>query len=219
MKKIGLLCLVLVFALGSLGIGYAAWTDTLYIDGTVNTGDVDIDIGKVSSTWVYKILGTHETVVVHDWGSVAPTPPADSELIASAVAEITSDDLVTVTLTNLFPSVDFKVDFLLHYDGSIPAKFVVDSDLPPAFTGDDAAFFNALCWSLPGPAAGYCYGEMWVSDINGNKVASIPALDGYQLHNCDYILVVITLHLGQEAPMNASADFTYEFNVIQWNEY
>jgi hypothetical protein len=32
------LCLALVLAMGSLGIGYAAWTDTIYIEGTVTTG-------------------------------------------------------------------------------------------------------------------------------------------------------------------------------------
>lgn len=39
MKKIGILALVFVFAFGALGIGYAHWQQTLYIDGTVNTGN------------------------------------------------------------------------------------------------------------------------------------------------------------------------------------
>jgi len=43
MKKFGLLCLALVLALGALGVGYAAWTDTIYIDGTVNTGKVCLE--------------------------------------------------------------------------------------------------------------------------------------------------------------------------------
>ncbi len=220
MKKIGLLCLALVLALGTLGVGYAAWTDSIAIDGTVNTGDVDINVERVSSTWVYKNLDTHEVVVLHGWTDDQPAPPANSELIASSVAVITGDDSVTVTYEDMFPCVDFKVNFLLHYDGSIPAK-IQDGDLPPTFIGADEAFFNALCWSLPvaDPEASYCYGEMWVSDEFGNKGDNIPALDGYQLHNCDYILVVITLHLGQGAPMNANASFTHEFKVIQWNEY
>ena len=40
MKKIGILCLALVLALGSLGIGFAHWSDQLYVEGTVNTGEV-----------------------------------------------------------------------------------------------------------------------------------------------------------------------------------
>jgi hypothetical protein len=40
MRKIGLLCLALVLALGALGVGYAMWTDTITIHGTVQTGEV-----------------------------------------------------------------------------------------------------------------------------------------------------------------------------------
>jgi len=230
MKRIGLLCLALVLALGALGVGYAMWSDTVTIEGTVDTGDVDVNVEKVSSTWVYKNLETHDKVVVHEWGSVAPTPPPNSELIASAVAKIgVEDDTVTVTCTNLFPSVDFKVDFLLHYDGSIPARFVVGSDAPPVFepVGPNVAadvalaeYLNRLFWSLPSdPGVGYAYGEMWECDSTGAIVGNIPALEGYQLHEGDYILVVITFHLGEDAPMNGSVRFTHELEVVQWNEY
>ena len=43
MKKIGLLALALVLALGSLGIGYAHWTETLNIKGNVSTGWIDVN--------------------------------------------------------------------------------------------------------------------------------------------------------------------------------
>jgi hypothetical protein len=44
MKKIGLLALALVLALGTLGAAYAHWTDTIYIDGQVCTGEVDVGL-------------------------------------------------------------------------------------------------------------------------------------------------------------------------------
>jgi hypothetical protein len=44
MKKFGLLCLALVLALGAVGVGYAMWTDTIWIDGTVQTGSVSLGI-------------------------------------------------------------------------------------------------------------------------------------------------------------------------------
>jgi hypothetical protein len=44
MKKFGLLCLALVLALGALGVGYAAWTDTIFVSGTVSTGSVCLNI-------------------------------------------------------------------------------------------------------------------------------------------------------------------------------
>ncbi len=37
--KVGILCLALVLGLGGMGIGYAMWSDTLTIGGTVGTGE------------------------------------------------------------------------------------------------------------------------------------------------------------------------------------
>ena len=42
MKKVALLSLALVLALGSLGIGYAMWSDTVTISGSVATGRVSV---------------------------------------------------------------------------------------------------------------------------------------------------------------------------------
>jgi len=38
-SKLGILCLALVIAMGSLGIGLAMWSDTLTISGTMTTGE------------------------------------------------------------------------------------------------------------------------------------------------------------------------------------
>ena len=39
--KLGAMFLISVLALAGIGMGYAAWTDTITIDGTINTGNVD----------------------------------------------------------------------------------------------------------------------------------------------------------------------------------
>ena len=231
--KLGVMFIVAAMALAGVGAGYSAWFDTITVTGTVNTGDVDIDIEMVSSTWVYKVLGAPdtgyglETVYHHGWGSTDPDPPGGTQgvdwwLIASAVAAIDAGDdadAITVTYDNLFPCIDFKVDYLFHYDGSIPAKIQVTD---PVFTGVNADFFNGLIWTLPVqyPDMGYCYGEMWACDENGENRVNIADLEGYQLHECNYILLVITLHLAQNNDlMNMDASFTAGIEVIQWNEY
>jgi hypothetical protein len=38
-QRLGILLLALVLALGGLGVGYAHWTDSLYIAGTATTGE------------------------------------------------------------------------------------------------------------------------------------------------------------------------------------
>lgn len=49
-KKIGLLSLTLVLTLGAIGIGLAKWSDTVTIEGTVNTGTVCLDFVPNSFT-------------------------------------------------------------------------------------------------------------------------------------------------------------------------
>lgn len=49
MKKFTLICLALVLALGTLGVAYAMWDKTLYVEGTVDTGEVNAKIGSIAS--------------------------------------------------------------------------------------------------------------------------------------------------------------------------
>jgi hypothetical protein len=46
MKKISLICLALILALGSLGVGYAMWSDTVVVNGSVETGAVILGVSK-----------------------------------------------------------------------------------------------------------------------------------------------------------------------------
>ena len=43
MKKIGILALAFVFALGALGVGYASWSKTLSVNASVETGSVNAE--------------------------------------------------------------------------------------------------------------------------------------------------------------------------------
>jgi predicted ribosomally synthesized peptide with SipW-like signal peptide len=138
MKKIGLLVMALILALGALGVGYAKWTDTVTINGTVNSGNVDIVITGYSGTWVFKDKSTGLVLI-----AATPTQrdayAADSDniLIASATAAQTLngttpvDDAVTMTFTNLFPLLPatdrpYCTDVEGTYAGSIPALFYLD---------------------------------------------------------------------------------------------
>jgi|GEM_PF-2084050 hypothetical protein len=81
MKRIAVLTLTLVLVLGSISVGLAKWFDTVAVEGTVSTANVDLVITGYSGTWVYKIYNANnsgivqtadtylfgsETVVTHD---------------------------------------------------------------------------------------------------------------------------------------------------------
>jgi len=231
LKRIGVLALALLIALGALGTAYAAWTDTVYIGGTVNTGTLDIDIAGVSSTFVYKVPGAPdtgfgpETVVHYVPGAVDHNPPGGGTLIASAVtvADNTADaDTATMTFSGLFPDIDFVADLLLEYVGTVPAKVQVAE----IYATDDPGNKLESLWALGKATKGqdprygaWIDGELSVND--GTDWTYIDDPLGLQLHKYDLVHVTLHVNLPEEEQFQNLVDlgFTGIVTVIQWNEY
>ena len=230
MKKIGILCLALVMALGSLGVAYAAWQETLTMSGTVDTGTVDIEIVGYSETHVYK-TPDHGMVVVYRlmnlehvvlWHSIdggpltagAPTIGGDWLLIAAATVDLDASDFeantVVVLYDNLFPSTIFGVDLLLHYDGSIPVR-VQSIEFAPN---------DALAEMI---ADGLLYGdEAAFVDMGATPPTLGGVVDiGTQIHYSQYVMVVLWLEVPHEEHdlQGRIGSATYTVEVIQWNKY
>jgi len=116
MKKIGLICLALVLALGALGVGFAMWDKTLYIDGTVNTGEVNAIFTTASCTEDPEVEGK-------DVGSCSLTGIGEQTL--------------NITVTNGYPCYGVTVNFTIDNVGTIPVKiqsFKVTNPDPTAVT-------------------------------------------------------------------------------------
>jgi hypothetical protein len=237
LKRIGLLALALVIALGALGVAYSAWTDDLYIDSTVYTGTLDVDISGVSSTFVYK-TSTNGIHVDYYYGGTPFNPPPGWMLVASAVTEDTSvwkdpvtqeildTDSATMTFSGLFPGVDFLTDLELEYLGTVPARIsfaeVIPVDLDdPNREDDNYDIFTGLC--ALGESSSHAEG-IWIdaelSTDNGATWTPVADPLGLQLHRND--LVHLTVHVllpDDPAYDNLSISFTGLITVIQWNLY
>jgi predicted ribosomally synthesized peptide with SipW-like signal peptide len=99
MKKLGLIILALVMALGVLGAGYAFWSSNLNVNGTVETGDL--------------------IVAFYD----PPTASGDdAQGIASTSASIDVNGDLLVTIHNGYPSYTGTVDFVLISNGTVNGK-------------------------------------------------------------------------------------------------
>ena len=98
MKKFGLLCLALVLALGSLGVGFALWSDTLYIEGYVFTGEVDVE-------WTY--CGCHD-IEDKDVGTV------------SCEIDAADPHILYFTVTNGYPCYTADCEVELTNVGTVP---------------------------------------------------------------------------------------------------
>ena len=214
--KLGAIFLISIMALAGVGAGYAAWTDTIYIQGTVNTGSVGWDIVDYSGTWVYKVpegipganpdYGNEINVryISYTNPNFKPIYPTGWIPIASAYAIQTQsdagpvDDSVTVVFDNLFPCIDFEADFTVHYTGSVPGKinditwrdaWPEDTDeLYPTDPEEWIDYFTTLEITIGKLGAD---GEYHWTPI------SIDELYGYQLHKCNKIHIVMKIYLPQ----------------------
>ena len=240
MKKIGLLALAIVLALGALGVGYAAWTDTITINGTVNTGTLDIDAVYFSGSDIYKDLTpgtTYGDTVTYFWVKDAAgnlkwssgTVPALSYKVASAEAHPTAsvDDSVTITFTDAFPSDALVADVIIHCDGSVPAIVTADvnsTDPILNWLWDNEFITVKAQWVAITDPGG--------TGLFTNYQTCGEIVGPIQMHYCDYAKIWLYLDLPQaddpkldgspytqDSFMNLSGlSFTGSFDAIQWNE-
>jgi predicted ribosomally synthesized peptide with SipW-like signal peptide len=193
-KKIGLLCLALVLALGALGVGYASWHDVITVDGTVNTGTLDLSVDNYTGTWVYKDV--EAGTCIESTEELDLTQYTDYMLVAYAYAEQDpsgTDHDVLVTFHNLFPCVYFTADFDVHFTGTVPANLTVQNltvtGADPswvAITGfpegqqvdEDTTFHVAITIHVPQPANGQD-GQGLDGEISGQIVATQWNEDAY----------------------------------------
>jgi len=99
MRKCVLLCFLILLTLGSTGAGYALWSKTLYIDATINTGDVDAE-------WTYTSCDDEEQD--KDVGTI------------TAEIDLSDSQILHFTIDNGYPcyTADCEVEFT--YRGSVP---------------------------------------------------------------------------------------------------
>ena len=104
MKKIGILILALVLAMGSLGVGYALWSDSLYIDGTINTGELDTCIVSIASDDVGPDLGDDKI----------------GKDVGSTTVGIIDCHTANITVTGAYPCYENYVHFTTEIRGTVP---------------------------------------------------------------------------------------------------
>lgn len=101
----GILFMVLVGMLAAIGTGYALWSKTLNIQGSVQTGEVDADFDAAT---------TNDPVGTID-------PGYDKDVASCEVSGVGTQTL-TVTILNGYPSYTCAVDFLVTNTGTVPVK-------------------------------------------------------------------------------------------------
>ena len=221
-NKIGTIFMVSVLALAGIGISYAGFIDLISVYGTVDTATVDLVVADYSGTDVWKVYGqgapTGEIVVWHGFISdpdrhtqaslEALYPGCTVILVASSWASEGTDYDVDMVWDNIFPCIDFTADVIIHYAGTIPAHVDV-TDLVWDHTGENYDFSQYTTFQV--------YQYIFVNDewVKGNRITSFPI----QMHLCEYIGIVVTIHLGQNNALQGKhGEFSFNINAMQWND-
>ena len=227
MKRIGLLSLSLILALGTLGIGYAAWTDTVYIEGTAETADLCVALGNVL------ILDHHEP---DDPGGDYPTDypdltcndgfvlgpdqlnywESDKNVGWGEVERVWDEEkecykTLLVTLHNAYPSYFNGVTFYPYNCGTLPWR--IDHVVVSWEQNDVLQQFIITSAGTHVPMDYTGDGEFELELMWGDSF-------GDQVHPGDLPAEIsFWIHVLQPAPQDSSLEFTVSFVVVQWNKY
>ena len=213
MKKIVLICLALVLALGALGVGYARWADNLYLDGAVTMGEVDWEFESFS------ILDPFDTTVpVGDW-NILPGFVGAPYQTSKSVGWITGvlvdgpdgdGDMSQLDLTfhNMYPCYYNSINLYPICTGNVPIHFT-----KVTISNDYGYSYE---WT------GYPYAQVEF-DITGDGVADIEFQWGnslgIQIHQGDSPPEVsFKIHILQAAPQGANGSFSIVLEAAQYNE-
>lgn len=105
-KKLGVIFAVLLLSLSMVGVAQALWSETLYVNGTVNTGNLDAVLS----------CGPQ----VHD------TEPTEKDV--SSITGSVDGYTLTVTIENAYPCIDYYLPINIFNSGSIPWIMSVNID-------------------------------------------------------------------------------------------
>lgn len=211
MKKIGLMSLAIVLALGSLGVGYALWSQQLTITGDTNTGSLSVGFVEFYGEERHEdpvgsgIFWTGE-VEDKDVGKFTCT-------MADPYTDPLSGKLVYLTgivkIENAYPCYWLGINFSIKNSGTIPVIFdqIVITDPK-----------GILMWvpEVTDPAE---LGSL--VDASGAPILRFRFVNlmGHQLEPCTQTKAELDVHVEQPAEQGHHYEFQVKLRAIQWNEY
>jgi predicted ribosomally synthesized peptide with SipW-like signal peptide len=217
MKKLGLISLALVLALGALGVGYAHWSDTVVINQTVETGKVCIGFSKQITS--EPDPGEAEG---KDVGSISCDfiGPIKGYVLYTGVPKPVYTG-VKVWMLNAYPCYQTAVVVDVANCGNIPVKIE-----PLTYSMVQLDEFGKVIKTLtmverPGPPYPPV-GEKWyefIDPVSGDPVLNMDVvnLEGDQIHPGAKNVLELDFHVKQTADQGAIYELIVTITGTQWN--
>lgn len=242
MRKFGFFILALVLVLGTMGVAYAKWTDTVTINGTVNTGNVKIgivDMGTNDSGTVTRIpagVGSADPQClpgVNDEGKNVAQTISQNNGLAICQLPVPNSNLamaffasVTETYTHVYPWYSSTVKLLLGNCGTVPVKIDDTEADYVAVTGcpnpQDLACWMIFSWKI------YDENGVLLANQGPGTINDLgAALYGLQIGPNLHIEVDLTICFSEDnlcdpagpmLPQLACASYAITVTGSQWNE-
>jgi hypothetical protein len=207
--KLTAILMLTIFALTATSIAYALWSENLYINGTIDTSELDWEL--VQGYLIHLDQGNDWNA---SWYPEAGFEQLDKDVGSTTVNQVDSDgdgdlDTIVAMLDNVYPWYGEHIAFKVHNNGEIPLKIwkVVFKDASGTVLYE---MYESEDYAIP-------------LDLNRDGKADIAIWwgnnFGLQLHPCGSRDISFDITVLQDAPQGQTLIFTIEYVAIQWNEY
>ncbi len=212
---LGLLAILLIVLLAGVGVAYGLWYETLTIDGTVNTGEVNVKFGTVQI----------EEGVAVNWDNLKdPIPePKEKADAANCYAEIlnqgTDKETLQVTTKGAYPSWHCFVTYEVVSTGNVP----VHIDKPGYKLVSGPGWMDLGISECKLFKAGNTTAEKEAACSETDLSKCPPPPTYWQLHEDDKLQCKLTIHFNNyegEVPISEKSKYTFQYQIVayQWNE-
>jgi hypothetical protein len=213
MKKIGLLSLALVLALGALGIGYATWSDNVTIEQTIYTGNFEIGIRDV---------GTNDPCESNDPSydkHVASCNSSNHDYVGSLQDTDYYAKIVEV-LDNVYPCYSCNITWEIANLGSVPAFLGTWDTNVSSGNSDLWDCVELKSWEITAPDGSVYPGVSWEGLFLKMQEIQVDEGQTYQVVIEKHILQDCVDESGREfeCPQDASVTVEHELMFVQWNK-
>lgn len=204
--KSWLLFIVVVAAAGIGGGAYAAWTASLHVEGTIQTGNVDV---------VWDMQSDREFVGILDpaTGQVVNSPIPAGKDVADCLSSLepgATDRIVNFQVINAYPSYTCEITLGALVTGSVPVHIsnikreVLDAAGSPVL--DSELNMNVELTR-----------KIEVDEGVFRCDSSQPVGISTQLHRGDRFCAIISVHATENAQQNHNYAGSLWIDLIQWN--
>ena len=203
--KIVALPMVLILGLLISGLAYAHWSDILWIEGSVATGDAEWE-------FLYNSISQKDPPGTNDWTcdyGLINLRQLDKDIGSTTCEFVDTDgdgdwDTLAVSLDTVYPCYYEHIAFYVQNIGTVPLviqKVVLDGQ---EYT---APFYATL--DLDGD--GYDDIEIYYGNNFGQQMDPYPTIP-YKVD------ISFDIHVLQDAPEGTTLSFTIEIIAVNWNE-